>query len=111
MEHYQFIERELEGIYAALSGKILYDGLKDVETFSINKVIRMVQEQEKIHNQKIISDAEYEDLKSLGGNTVPVQVRPPALFLRNPHFQLEAEVDSFSLLKIPIIALAEELFC
>ncbi len=31
MEHYQFIERELEGIYAALSGKSLYIGLKDVE--------------------------------------------------------------------------------
>ena len=58
MEHYQFIERELEGIYATLSGKRLYDGLKDVETFSINKVIRMVQEQEKINGKKIISDKE-----------------------------------------------------
>ncbi len=47
MEHYQFIERELEGICAALSGKSFYDGLMDVETFSISKVIRMVQEQEK----------------------------------------------------------------
>lgn len=65
MEHYQFIERELEGIYAALSGKHLYDGLKDVETFSLNKVIRMVQEQEKINEKKIISDAEYETLKSI----------------------------------------------
>ena len=65
MEHYQFIERELEGIYATLSGKRLYDGLKDVETFSINKVIRMVQEQEKINGKKIISDTEYEDLKSI----------------------------------------------
>lgn len=46
MEHYQFIERELEGIYAALSGKSFYYGLMDVETFSISKVIRMVQEQE-----------------------------------------------------------------
>lgn len=46
MEHYQFIERELEGIYAALSGKSFYNGLMDVETFSISKVIRMVQEQE-----------------------------------------------------------------
>ena len=59
MEHYQFIERELEGIYATLSGKIFYDGLKDVETYSINRVIQMVQEQEKIHNQKVLSDAEY----------------------------------------------------
>lgn len=31
MEHYQFIERELEGIYAALSGKRFYAGLIDVE--------------------------------------------------------------------------------
>ena len=65
MEHYQFIERELEGIYAALSGKSFYDGLMDVETFSISKVIRMVQEQEKIHDIEIISDAEYETLKSI----------------------------------------------
>lgn len=65
IEHYQFIERELEGIYTALSGKHFYMGLKDVETFSINKVIRMVQEQERIHHRKIISNAEYEELKSI----------------------------------------------
>jgi len=65
MEHYQFIERELEGIYAALSGKYFYVGLKDVENFSISNVIRMIQEQERIHDKKIISDAEYEDLKSI----------------------------------------------
>ncbi len=42
---------------------------------------------------------------------MPVQVRLPALvFIWNPHFQLGAEVDSFSLLNIPIIALAEEIF-
>lgn len=63
MEHYQFIEHELEGIYAALSGKPFYIGLKDVEKFNISKMIQLVQEQEKIHNQKMISDAEYEDLK------------------------------------------------
>lgn len=65
IEHYQFIERELEGIYAALSGKSFYMGLKDVETYSINRIIQMVQEQEKIHNKKIISDEEYEALKSI----------------------------------------------
>ena len=63
MEHYQFIERELEGIYAALSGKRFYAGLIDVEKFSINKIIRMIQEQEKIHGKIVISDAEYEELK------------------------------------------------
>lgn len=65
MEQYQFIERELEGIYAALSGKHFYFGLKDVETFSISKVIRVIQEQEKINHIRVISDAEYEDLKSI----------------------------------------------
>lgn len=41
---------------------------------------------------------------------MPVQVRLPALFFRlNPHFQLSAGVGSFSLLNIPIIALAEEI--
>lgn len=40
-------------------------GLKDVETFSINRVIRMVQEQERIHHRKIISNAEYEESKSI----------------------------------------------
>ncbi|MDE7427844.1 MAG: hypothetical protein K2N00_01005 [Lachnospiraceae bacterium] len=29
MEHFQFIEMHLEGIYAALSGRSFYEGLKD----------------------------------------------------------------------------------
>ena len=65
MEHYQFIEMHLEGIYAVLSGKGLYDGLKDVEKYSINKVVKMVQEQEKRHKKRVISDSEYKDLESV----------------------------------------------
>ena len=63
MEHYQFIEMHLEGIYAALTGRSFYAGLKEVERYSINKIITMIQEQEKIHNKKVISNSEYEDLK------------------------------------------------
>ncbi len=48
MEHYQFIERELEGIYAALSGKRFYAGLIDVEKFSINKIISILQEKKNV---------------------------------------------------------------
>jgi len=65
MEHYQFIEMHLEGIYATLSGKDLYDGLKDVEQYSISKIIKMIQEQEKEHDISVFSDSEYEDLKSI----------------------------------------------
>lgn len=65
MEHYQFIEMHLEGIYAALSGRGFYEGLMDVERYSISKIIMMIQKQEKTHNQRVISDSEYEDLKSI----------------------------------------------
>lgn len=65
MEHYQFIEMHLEGIYAALSGKGLYDGLKDVEKYSISKIIRLIQEQESRLAKRVISDSEYKDLKAV----------------------------------------------
>lgn len=65
MEHYQFIEMHLEGIYAALSGRSFYEGLKEVERYNINRIIIMIQEQEKKNNKRVILDSEYEDLKSI----------------------------------------------
>lgn len=65
MEHYQFIEMHLEGIYAALSGRSFYEGLKEVERYNISRIIIMIQEQEKRNNKKVILDSEYEDLKSI----------------------------------------------
>ena len=65
MEHYQFIEMHLEGIYAALSGRSFYDGLKKVERYNISKIIIMIQEQEKRNRKRVILDSEYEDLKSI----------------------------------------------
>ena len=65
MEHYQFIEMHLEGIYAALSGRSFYDGLKEVERYNISKIIIMIQEQEKRNRKRVILDSEYEDLKSI----------------------------------------------
>lgn len=65
MEHYQFIEMHLEGIYAALSGKQFYEGLQDVDRYSISAIIKMIQEQERIHNKAVISDSEYEELETI----------------------------------------------
>lgn len=65
MEHYQFIEMHLEGIYAALSGRSFYEGLKEVERYNISRIIIMIQEQEKRNKKRVILDSEYEDLKSI----------------------------------------------
>lgn len=65
MEHYQFIEMHLEGIYAALSGRSFYEGLKEVERYNISRIIIMIQEQERRNNKRVILDSEYEDLKSI----------------------------------------------
>lgn len=65
MEHYQFIEMHLEGIYAALSGRSFYEGLKEVERYNIGRIIIMIQEQEKLNRKKVILDSEYENLKAI----------------------------------------------
>ena len=65
MEHYQFIEIHVEGIYAALSGKQFYIGLQDVERYSISVIIKMIQEQERRHNKTVISDSEYKELEAI----------------------------------------------
>ena len=47
VEHYQFIEAHLEGIYAAVSGKTLLEGLKDVEKDSIHRILKAIKKAEK----------------------------------------------------------------
>lgn len=51
IEHYQFIEAHLEGIYAAVSGKPLLRGLKDVEKDSIHRILKAIK---KIESEKAI---------------------------------------------------------
>ena len=65
IEHYQFIEFQLRGIYAMLSGTDFLVGLQDVEKHNLFRIIKAVQEQEKSKNIIIITDLEYEELKSI----------------------------------------------
>ena len=62
IEHYQFIEAHLEGIYAALSGKSLLDGLADVENDNMNRILNEIK---KIEDQNNISVLTKDDLISL----------------------------------------------
>lgn len=59
IEHYQFIEAHLEGIYAAASEKGLLKGLEDVEQDSINRIIYEIKNVEKEKSLPLFTNEEY----------------------------------------------------
>ena len=65
IEHYQFIEAHLEGIYAAISGKPFHEGIKDVERDSLSGVIREIREAEKENGITVLSGDTYTQLRQL----------------------------------------------
>lgn len=65
IEHYQFIEAHLEGIYASLSGKSLIAGLKDVEKDSMNHIIKQIKILEKQNSFSVFTDDEYMQLQHI----------------------------------------------
>lgn len=67
IEHYQFIEAHLEGIYAQLysedkSLNTLYNGLQEVKRDSINRLIHLIKQLEKEKGFSLLSDFDYERL-------------------------------------------------
>lgn len=65
IEHYQFIEAHLEGIYAAISGRNFVDAVTEVEKYSISGVIREIKEVEKEKNIQVFSEGEYKQLRQI----------------------------------------------
>lgn len=65
IEHYQFIEAHLEGIYAVISGKPFLEGVREVEKGSISGVIREIREMEREKKIRIFTADEYEQLRKL----------------------------------------------
>lgn len=65
IEHYQFIEAHLEGIYAAVSDKNFADGIKDVEKDSLSGIIREIREIEQDKNINIFTEEEYKQLREI----------------------------------------------
>lgn len=65
IEHYQFIEAHLEGIYAAVSDKNFADGIKDVEKDSLSGIIREIREIEQEKNINIFTEEEYQQLREI----------------------------------------------
>jgi hypothetical protein len=63
IEHYQFIEHHLEGIYASLSDKNFVSGLEDVETCNIRKIVLEIQWIESEKKLSIISQDIYDRIE------------------------------------------------
>ena len=65
IEHYQFIEAHLDGIYAAISGKPFMDGIKEVEKDSLSGVIREIRELEKAKKITVFTAEEHKQLRQI----------------------------------------------
>ena len=65
IEHYQFIEAHLEGIYAAVSEKPFAIGIQEVEKDSLGGVVREIKDLEREKKIKIFTEDEYNHLRAI----------------------------------------------
>ena len=65
IEHYQFIEAHLEGIYAAVSEKPFAIGIQEVEKDSLGGVVREIKDLEREKKIKIFTEDEYNHLRGI----------------------------------------------
>ena len=65
IEHYQFMEAHLEGIYAALLDKPFRDGIREIERDSMSGVIREIREVEQKKNIQVFTNQEYDQLRKI----------------------------------------------
>ena len=65
IEHYQFMESHLEGIYAAISDKPFVVGLKEIERDSLSGVVREIRELEKEKGITVFTDEEHKQLRQI----------------------------------------------
>ena len=65
IEHYQFIESHLEGIYAAVCDKSLADGLNDVKRDGLAGILQDIRHQERVKNLQVFDDRQEDQLRDL----------------------------------------------
>ena len=65
IEQYQWIEFDLEGLYAAISDEPFCEALRGIEKDSIGGVVREIKRIEKEKNIVIFSEEEYQELDML----------------------------------------------
>ena len=65
MEQYQFVEKQLERLYAAMSGKPYHKGLLDVDRAPLPSIIKAIQKLEKEQQRSVFTQEEYDALFAL----------------------------------------------
>ena len=65
IEQYQWIEFDLEGLYAAISDTPFPKALREIEKDSIGGVVRQIKKIEKEKNITVFTDNEYQELDML----------------------------------------------
>lgn len=65
IEHYQFIEAHLEGIYAAVSDKPFLLGVQEVEKDSLGGVVREIKDLEREKKIKVFTEDAYKQLRQI----------------------------------------------
>ena len=65
IEQYQWIEFDLEGLFAFISGEPFHEAIQEIEKDSIGGVVREIQQIEKQRNIVVFTDSEYEELDQI----------------------------------------------
>ena len=65
IEHYQFIEGHLEGIYAAISDKPFHEGVRDVENDGLGRLLGEIRKLEREKGVTVFTQEEFEQLTDL----------------------------------------------
>ena len=65
IEQYQWIEFNLEGLFAAIADEPFCEALREIEKDSIGGVVREIKKVEKQKNISVFSVGEYQELDQL----------------------------------------------
>ena len=65
IEHYQFIESHLEGIYAAVSQKPFAEGIREVERDGLTGILQEIRREERQQRLTVFTDAQETQLRQL----------------------------------------------
>ena len=67
VEHYQFMESHLEGIYAAVSDKPIAESLKEVERDGLTGILQESRRLERVKKREVFDDREEDQLRQIFG--------------------------------------------